>query len=143
MRPELLAKLTPVLTRRWLEPDAWRIETYERLDGYRALRKAPRGTIERQRVVWFMVALGCLFGGILDFLPFMGFDRGKEGHEDHAEEGFIGRATEELTRDFWGHICPIGISGAATSNTSAAAHEKTRTQARITRGTMVARSRAG
>jgi NADH-quinone oxidoreductase, F subunit len=39
-RPEVLAKLTPVLTRRWLEPDAWRIETYERLDGYRALRKA-------------------------------------------------------------------------------------------------------
>jgi NADH-quinone oxidoreductase subunit F len=39
-RPEVLAKLTPVLTRRWLEPDAWRIQTYERLDGYRALRKA-------------------------------------------------------------------------------------------------------
>jgi NADH-quinone oxidoreductase subunit F len=39
-RPEVLAKLTPVLTRRWIEPDAWRIETYERLDGYRALRKA-------------------------------------------------------------------------------------------------------
>ncbi len=40
VRPEVLAKLTPVLTRRWLEPDAWRIQTYERLDGYRALRKA-------------------------------------------------------------------------------------------------------
>jgi NADH-quinone oxidoreductase subunit F len=39
-RPEVLAKLTPVLTRRWLEPDAWQIEVYERLDGYRALRKA-------------------------------------------------------------------------------------------------------
>jgi len=32
--------LTPVLTKRWLSPDAWRLETYERLDGYSALRKA-------------------------------------------------------------------------------------------------------
>lgn len=39
-RPETLAKLTPVLTKRWLSPDAWRIGTYERLDGYAALRKA-------------------------------------------------------------------------------------------------------
>ena len=36
----VLAKLTPVLTRRWSSPDAWQRETYERLDGYRALRKA-------------------------------------------------------------------------------------------------------
>ena len=35
-----LAKLTPVLTRRWGVPDAWRRERYEELDGYRALRKA-------------------------------------------------------------------------------------------------------
>ncbi|GLZ80721.1 NADH-quinone oxidoreductase subunit F [Actinorhabdospora filicis] len=39
-RPEVLAKLTPVLTKRWLSPDAWRIDTYEQLDGYVALRKA-------------------------------------------------------------------------------------------------------
>jgi NADH-quinone oxidoreductase subunit F len=35
-----LAKLTPVLTKRWLSPDAWKINVYERLDGYTALRKA-------------------------------------------------------------------------------------------------------
>jgi NADH-quinone oxidoreductase subunit F len=32
--------LTPVLTKRWLSPDAWKLATYERLDGYTALRKA-------------------------------------------------------------------------------------------------------
>jgi NADH-quinone oxidoreductase subunit F len=32
--------LTPVLTKRWLSPDAWQLDTYERLDGYAALRKA-------------------------------------------------------------------------------------------------------
>jgi NADH-quinone oxidoreductase subunit F len=37
---EVLAKLTPVLTKRWLSPDAWRIDVYERLDGYSGLRKA-------------------------------------------------------------------------------------------------------
>ena len=37
---EALAKLTPVLTKRWLSPDAWYIDVYERLDGYTALRKA-------------------------------------------------------------------------------------------------------
>jgi NADH-quinone oxidoreductase subunit F len=37
---EALAMLTPVLTKRWLSPEAWRLETYERLDGYAALRKA-------------------------------------------------------------------------------------------------------
>jgi NADH-quinone oxidoreductase subunit F len=36
----VLAKLTPVLTKRWAEPNAWQLETYERMDGYRALRKA-------------------------------------------------------------------------------------------------------
>jgi NADH-quinone oxidoreductase subunit F len=36
----VLEKLTPVLTKRWGEPNAWQRETYERLDGYRALRKA-------------------------------------------------------------------------------------------------------
>src|SRR5829696_646268 len=33
-------KLTPVLTKRWLSPDAWRIDVYEQLDGYTAARKA-------------------------------------------------------------------------------------------------------
>jgi len=37
---EALAKLTPVLTKRWLAPDAWTLKGYERLDGYTALRKA-------------------------------------------------------------------------------------------------------
>ncbi|MDT5035028.1 MAG: NADH-quinone oxidoreductase subunit [Micromonosporaceae bacterium] len=35
-----LAQLTPVLTKRWLSPDAWKLSVYERLDGYTALRKA-------------------------------------------------------------------------------------------------------
>jgi NADH-quinone oxidoreductase subunit F len=38
--PAALAKLTPVLTKRWLSPDAWTIDVYQRLDGYTALRKA-------------------------------------------------------------------------------------------------------
>jgi NADH-quinone oxidoreductase subunit F len=37
---EALATLTPVLTKRWLSPDAWKLDVYERLDGYTALRKA-------------------------------------------------------------------------------------------------------
>ena len=37
---EVLAKLTPVLTKRWLSPNAWQLKTYEQLDGYTALRKA-------------------------------------------------------------------------------------------------------
>ncbi len=36
----VLAKLTPVLTKRWLSPEAWKLSVYEQLDGYRALRKA-------------------------------------------------------------------------------------------------------
>ena len=39
-RPETLAKLTPVLTKRWLSPDAWRMDVYQQLDGYAGLRKA-------------------------------------------------------------------------------------------------------
>jgi NADH-quinone oxidoreductase subunit F len=35
-----MSVLTPVLTKRWLSPDAWQLDTYERLDGYTALRKA-------------------------------------------------------------------------------------------------------
>ncbi|QSB14343.1 NADH-quinone oxidoreductase subunit NuoF [Natronosporangium hydrolyticum] len=38
--PAALAKLTPVLTKRWLSPDAWRLDVYQQLDGYAALRKA-------------------------------------------------------------------------------------------------------
>src|SRR5438067_13536864 len=37
---EALDQLTPVLTKRWLSPDAWQLDVYERLDGYAALRKA-------------------------------------------------------------------------------------------------------
>jgi NADH-quinone oxidoreductase subunit F len=33
-------KLTPVLTKRWLSPDAWRLDVYEKLDGYQAAKKA-------------------------------------------------------------------------------------------------------
>jgi NADH-quinone oxidoreductase subunit F len=32
--------ITPVLTKRWGEPRSWTLETYERTDGYRGLRKA-------------------------------------------------------------------------------------------------------
>ncbi|MBB3049254.1 NADH-quinone oxidoreductase subunit F [Prauserella isguenensis] len=34
------APLTPVLTKRWLSPQSWRLETYEKLEGYTAMRKA-------------------------------------------------------------------------------------------------------
>jgi NADH-quinone oxidoreductase subunit F len=37
---EALAKLTPVLTKRWPSPTAWRMDTYRQLDGYTALSKA-------------------------------------------------------------------------------------------------------
>jgi NADH-quinone oxidoreductase subunit F len=39
-RRVVLEKLTPVLTKRWLSPDAWKMSVYERLDGYAALKKA-------------------------------------------------------------------------------------------------------
>lgn len=47
----------------------------------------------------------------LDYLPFMGVDTGwlHEPESDHGE--LLVQSTHELTRDFWGHICPIGISG--------------------------------
>jgi len=32
--------LTPVLTKRWAEPESWTLKTYERTEGYRGLRKA-------------------------------------------------------------------------------------------------------
>ena len=36
----VLKKLTPVLTKRWPSPDAWKLSVYEQLDGYQALKKA-------------------------------------------------------------------------------------------------------
>ena len=39
--------ITPVLTKRWLSPNSWRIETYEQLEGYTAARKALAGTPEQ------------------------------------------------------------------------------------------------
>jgi NADH-quinone oxidoreductase subunit F len=39
--------LTPVLTRRWLSPNSWRLRTYEQLEGYTALRKALRAHPDR------------------------------------------------------------------------------------------------
>lgn len=53
----------------------------------------------------------------LDFLPFMGADRypkvkaaliGKSTDRNFAYE-----LTDEITEDFWGHVCPIGVSPAA------------------------------
>src|ERR671931_507106 len=32
--------LTPVLTKRWLSPESWTLHTYQRLEGYQALRHA-------------------------------------------------------------------------------------------------------
>ena len=32
--------ITPVLTRRWLSPRSWSIDTYEQLEGYTSLRTA-------------------------------------------------------------------------------------------------------
>ncbi|HEU5469934.1 MAG TPA: NADH-quinone oxidoreductase subunit NuoF [Actinophytocola sp.] len=39
--------LTPVLTKRWLSPRSWTLQTYEQLEGYTALRKALAGTPEQ------------------------------------------------------------------------------------------------
>jgi NADH-quinone oxidoreductase subunit F len=39
--------ITPVLTKRWLSPNSWRLATYEQLEGYTALRKALAGTPEQ------------------------------------------------------------------------------------------------
>jgi NADH-quinone oxidoreductase subunit F len=41
------APLTPVLTKRWLSPKSWRLETYQRLEGYTAIGKALAGTPEQ------------------------------------------------------------------------------------------------
>jgi NADH-quinone oxidoreductase subunit F len=39
--------LTPVLTKRWLSPRSWTLQTYEQLEGYTALRKALKATPEQ------------------------------------------------------------------------------------------------
>jgi diguanylate cyclase (GGDEF)-like protein/PAS domain S-box-containing protein len=43
------------------------------VDAIRALRVAPAGTLERQRVAFFSIAIAFLYMGVVDFLPFMGF----------------------------------------------------------------------
>ncbi len=45
----------------------------------------------------------------LSFLPFMGADRVPPSGGMREEPGFIAMMTNELTRDLWGHICPIGV----------------------------------
>ncbi|MBI3117454.1 MAG: CehA/McbA family metallohydrolase, partial [Candidatus Hydrogenedentes bacterium] len=45
----------------------------------------------------------------LHFLPFMGVDHATPEQQEYRAGDFIGMTTEELTRDLWGHICPIGV----------------------------------
>jgi len=47
----------------------------------------------------------------LSFLPFQGVDKYLEAHGEYASPMFIARYTQELTRDFWGHLCPVGYTG--------------------------------
>lgn len=50
----------------------------------------------------------------LDFLPFMGADRYPEQTEVVVGEphrcDFAYELTDEITEDFWGHVCPVGAS---------------------------------
>jgi NADH-quinone oxidoreductase subunit F len=46
-QPSQVDPLTPVLTKRWLSPKSWTLQTYEQLEGYTALRKALKGTPEQ------------------------------------------------------------------------------------------------
>src|SRR5437867_4491607 len=46
-QPNQVDPLTPVLTKRWLSPKSWTLQTYEQLEGYTALRKALKGTPEQ------------------------------------------------------------------------------------------------
>lgn len=50
----------------------------------------------------------------LDFLPFMGADRYPAESELRTKEttrgDFAWELTDEITEDFWGHVCPIGVS---------------------------------
>ncbi|MCG3196526.1 MAG: CehA/McbA family metallohydrolase [Candidatus Omnitrophica bacterium] len=45
----------------------------------------------------------------LDFLPFMGADRYPDGVRFPDAEGIVAELSEEITEDFWGHVCPIGV----------------------------------
>jgi len=49
----------------------------------------------------------------LDFLPFMGADRNPfvpPKADDSHKVDFVFELTDEITEDFWGHVCPIGVS---------------------------------
>jgi hypothetical protein len=45
----------------------------------------------------------------LNYLPFMGADHVAEKSIDRSEPDFLATVTEELTRDLYGHLCPIGV----------------------------------
>ncbi len=45
----------------------------------------------------------------MSYLPFMGEDKVGSRDRYHNEPNFIALMTGELTRDLWGHICPIGV----------------------------------
>ncbi len=45
----------------------------------------------------------------LGFLAFMGSTRMEPEDRGVREPGFLATTEEELTRDLWGHICPIGV----------------------------------
>ena len=68
-RREVLQKLTPVLTKRWLSPDAWKIDTYERLDGYAAVY-GPGGRaafVATGRAGPFLNGSGAVAGKLYDY----------------------------------------------------------------------------
>jgi hypothetical protein len=50
----------------------------------------------------------------LDFIPFMGADHyppeTKLAETGHQTPDFVCELTEEITEDFWGHVCPIGAT---------------------------------
>jgi hypothetical protein len=49
----------------------------------------------------------------LDFLPFMGADHYPDDLGTVADElrrpDFVAELTDEITDDFWGHVCPVGV----------------------------------
>ena len=49
---ELTVPLTPVLTKRWLSPRSWTLETYEQLEGYQGLRKALTTMTPDEVITW-------------------------------------------------------------------------------------------
>jgi hypothetical protein len=46
----------------------------------------------------------------MSYLPFMGEDKLCGPERGFRAPGFIGFATAEVTRDTWGHVCPIGVN---------------------------------